>query len=287
MQKLILFYCLFIISIAAFAVEDTGNFRDRDGDGVRDKKDRCPDVFGLKEFDGCPDSDLDGVEDALDFCPNVFGLKQFKGCPDTDGDGFSDKEDLCPELFGLEQFNGCPDSDNDGVMESKDDCPNTPGLIENKGCPIVDADADGVPDDKDKCPDIAGSINNEGCLEVSIAVLDKLNKIVSQIDFNSGKSTLNANAKEQLKILKAWLDNYPNEYWQINGFTDSSGNDAQNLKLSEKRAANVRQYLLDLGMDVEKVNAKGFGEQNPVDTNKTQKGRAKNRRVEIALMPPK
>jgi hypothetical protein len=60
--------------------------KDTDGDGIYDK-DACPEVAGLKEFNGCPDTDGDGIQDSADACPDVFGLATLNGCPDTDGDG--------------------------------------------------------------------------------------------------------------------------------------------------------------------------------------------------------
>ncbi|MBS1934455.1 MAG: thrombospondin type 3 repeat-containing protein, partial [Bacteroidetes bacterium] len=69
--------------------------KDRDGDGVADDLDACPDVAGLAQFNGCPDTDGDGIPDKDDKCPNVKGLAKYNGCPipDTDGDGVNDEED--------------------------------------------------------------------------------------------------------------------------------------------------------------------------------------------------
>ena len=92
----------------------TLNFRfgntDRDKDGIKDKDDACPDVFGLAQFNGCPDTDGDGVQDSEDNCPEVAGPAENKGCPwkDTDNDGVLDKDDACPEVPGLPEYNGCP-----------------------------------------------------------------------------------------------------------------------------------------------------------------------------------
>ena len=82
---------------------------DTDGDGIFDKDDACPDVPGLKAFNGCPDTDGDGIEDSKDACPNEAGLAQFNGCPDTDGDGVPDKDDKCPDVKGTVANNGCPE----------------------------------------------------------------------------------------------------------------------------------------------------------------------------------
>lgn len=102
MKKILLLIFLFAFLISC---------KDTDGDGVYDRYDSCPDIEGLKEYDGCPDSDEDGIIDNEDDCPNEYGLEEFNGCPDSDEDGIQDSEDDCPEEFGLEKFNGCPDSD--------------------------------------------------------------------------------------------------------------------------------------------------------------------------------
>jgi hypothetical protein len=77
------------------------NLEEKILDGIYDKDDACPDVAGLKEFNGCPDTDGDGIQDSADACPDVFGLAALNGCPDTDGDGVADKDDACPDVFGL------------------------------------------------------------------------------------------------------------------------------------------------------------------------------------------
>ena len=82
--------------------------KDFDEDGIKNKDDHCPMVFGFMEFNGCPDTDQDGVEDKLDFCPNIAGKKELKGCPDTDNDGISDADDKCPDKAGMLENKGCP-----------------------------------------------------------------------------------------------------------------------------------------------------------------------------------
>ena len=81
---------------------------DRDGDGIPDSEDRCPDTAGSEEFNGCPDSDGDGVKDSNDACPEEPGSERFDGCPDSDGDGIPDNEDRCPEEAAPDQSDGCP-----------------------------------------------------------------------------------------------------------------------------------------------------------------------------------
>jgi OmpA-OmpF porin, OOP family len=134
---------------------------DRDGDGISDKEDVCPDVPGLKALKGCPDRDGDGISDNADVCPDVAGLANLMGCPDRDGDGIADGDDKCPDLKGPAATLGCPDRDSDGVMDTEDECPDVPGIAAMKGCP--DTDNDGITDAKDKCPREAGPAATMGC----------------------------------------------------------------------------------------------------------------------------
>jgi len=81
--------------------------KDRDGDGVPDESDVCPDEPGLAVLEGCPDGDGDGIADKDDKCPTIFGYKQFDGCKDSDGDGYADNIDDCPDVKGTNK--GCPE----------------------------------------------------------------------------------------------------------------------------------------------------------------------------------
>lgn len=136
---------------------------DRDGDKIQDKLDKCPDVAGLPELQGCPDKDGDKITDAEDNCPEIAGLLEFKGCPDTDGDKIIDSEDKCPELAGTLELKGCPDTDKDGLTDDEDECDDIAGPLENKGCPWSDKDNDSIPDKDDVCPDLAGPRELKGC----------------------------------------------------------------------------------------------------------------------------
>jgi len=94
--------------------------QDRDGDGVPDDDDRCPDVPGPAEWGGCPkppDRDGDGVPDDQDRCPDVPGLMELDGCPDRDGDGIPDVEDKCPTVPGPASNDGCPPPEGEPVVE--------------------------------------------------------------------------------------------------------------------------------------------------------------------------
>ena len=208
--------------------------KDTDKDGISDDKDKCPDVFGLKEFDGCPDtdadgcpdwkdecpeisgkingcpdSDSDGILDKNDACPEVKGIAEFNGCPDTDKDGVEDKNDKCPVVAGSKEFDGCPDSDGDKIIDEEDNCPLVAGPIENNGCPWGDSDNDNVKDNVDKCPEVAGPIENDGCPYTdkdNDGVLDKDDACpeLAGVQENNGCPEI---AKEEQEVLKRAFDN--------------------------------------------------------------------------------
>jgi outer membrane protein OmpA-like peptidoglycan-associated protein len=90
-----------------------------------------------------PDRDGDGVLDKNDACPDVAGTVALAGCPDTDGDGIIDRDDQCPKEFGTAALNGCPvkDADGDGIVDTEDQCPTVAGNADNKGCPGLTVEA--------------------------------------------------------------------------------------------------------------------------------------------------
>jgi OOP family OmpA-OmpF porin len=258
--------------------------KDTDGDGIYDKDDACPEVAGLKQFNGCPDTDADGIEDSKDACPDVAGPVEFNGCPDTDGDGIADKDDACPEVAGIKSLNGCPDADGDGIADKDDKCPSVKGPKENGGCPWPDRDGDKVLDKDDKCPDVAGTVANQGCPEVSDEAIKRLNDYAKTILFDSGKSSFQKQTYPVLEAITAILKEYPNSKFSIEGHTDSDGSDVSNQTLSENRAAAVKNYLIEKGIASSRLSSVGFGEKNPIDSNKTKAGKANNRRTEVKLV---
>ena len=258
--------------------------KDTDGDGIYDKDDACPEVAGLKQFNGCPDTDGDGIIDGSDACPEVAGLAALNGCPDTDGDGIADKDDACPDVAGLAAFKGCPDTDKDGIADKDDKCPTVAGPKENGGCPVLDADKDGVADKDDDCPTVAGPASNRGCPEVTVETIKKLNEYGKTILFDSGKSTFKTQSYTVLQSIADILKEYPNSNFMVEGHTDSDGSNQLNQTLSENRAAAVKNYLIEKGISTERLKSTGFGETKPIDTNKTAKGKANNRRVEVSLI---
>jgi outer membrane protein OmpA-like peptidoglycan-associated protein len=258
--------------------------KDTDGDGIYDKDDACPDVAGLKQFNGCPDTDGDGIADKDDACPEVAGPKEFNGCPDTDGDGIADKDDACPDVAGPKELKGCPDGDGDGIADKDDKCPTVAGPKANNGCPWPDTDGDGVLDKDDKCPTVKGTVANSGCPEVTAEVIKQLNEYGKTILFDSGKSTFKEQSYAVLQSITDILKEYPNSNFMIEGHTDSDGSNLLNQTLSENRAAAVRNYLIEKGINTDRLKSTGFGETKPISSNNTAKGKAENRRVEVSLI---
>ena len=258
--------------------------KDTDKDGIPDNKDACPEVPGLKEFNGCPDTDGDGIADKDDACPQVKGPKEFNGCPDTDGDGIADKDDACPEVAGPKEFNGCPDTDGDGIADKDDKCPDVAGPAENGGCPWPDTDGDGVLDKDDLCPEVAGPASNKGCPEPDEKEQKQLNQYAKTILFDTGKATIKFQSAEVLNQILNVLKKYPNSRFRIEGHTDSTGKRAKNMILSQNRADAVKVYLIQGGIDAGRLESQGFGPDRPIASNKNKKGRELNRRVEINLI---
>lgn len=202
---------------------------------------------------------------------------------DTDGDGIIDINDKCPAVKGLEKYYGCPipDTDGDGINDEQDKCKDVKGLARYNGCPIPDTDGDGVNDEEDKCPKEAGVISNYGCPEISKAIIEKINIAAKNIFFSTGSAKLLPKSFKSLDEVVTILNDNPSYTLDVNGYTDSTGTVEKNLILSKNRAASVVEYIISKGIDADRLHPEGFGVDNPVADNKTVKGRALNRRVEI------
>ena len=173
-----------------------------------------------------------------------------------------------------------PDSDGDGVPDSRDECPGTPSgvAVTNFGCP-KDSDGDGVADYKDKCPGTpAGAkVDMDGCEIVEDITI---NVTADHFDFDS--AALKPAMKAELDDIAERVKASPgDEQLHVIGHTDSTGPEAYNQGLSERRAAAAAGYLIDMGVASGSVSTSGSGESEPVADNGTRDGRAMNRRVEI------
>ena len=229
------------------------------------------------------DRDGDGVVDADDKCPDVAGLASLQGCPDRDGDGITDADDKCPDVKGIAKYNGCPipDTDNDGINDEEDKCITVPGVARYNGCPIPDTDKDGVNDEEDKCINEAGPASNFGCPVIAQAVIDKINYAAKNIFFATGSAKLLPKSFKSLNEVAAIMAADKTLMLDIDGHTDSQGEAEKNHTLSHNRASAVQAYLVNKGVDESKMTSVGHGEEMPIADNKTAAGRSKNRRVEM------
>jgi outer membrane protein OmpA-like peptidoglycan-associated protein len=266
-----------------------GKVKDADHDGIPDKRDLCPDIAGLPQFEGCPDRDGDSIVDADDHCPDVPGLKELHGCPDADGDGITDAKDACPQKYGPDATNGCPDADGDGVADKDDACPSKKGPASAAGCP--DTDGDGLSDHKDNCPEVFGTVANNGCpeppKETPKEEVTPTIDISAPVLFGVGRATINKNAYPQLDEAARICKATAGAYIQLDGYTDNTGSAKYNRTLSRRRAAAVKRYFVKKGVDATQIKVNGHGSKEPETTNKTKEGRAQNRRVMIRLVANK
>jgi OOP family OmpA-OmpF porin len=227
---------------------------DGDGDGVLDDADRCPGTgagIAVGE-DGCP---APVVEE-----PPAVEAVVPPPEPDADGDGVPDSSDRCPDTAaGVEvDSQGCPrviDSDGDGVIDSEDRCARTPAgtEVDSVGCPIL-VDVDAV------------EVTLEGA-------------------FRSGTWELTSAAETDLDGIAQVLLAYPSLRIEIAGYTDNVGEERRNIWLSQTRADAVKLYLSRQGVPRDRMVTRGYGPADPVASNATPEGRARNRRVELRRIP--
>jgi outer membrane protein OmpA-like peptidoglycan-associated protein len=255
---------------------------DCDGDGMLDPDDKkCPcDAENYNSFeddDGCPDDpdiDGDGIKDSKDSCVLV----------PEDKDSYLD-DDGCPEL----------DNDLDTILDDADkdstgkNCANDPedpdGYEDADGCPEPDNDKDTVVDLEDQCPNEPGVVGGDkpGCPKKPslVIVTEKEIKITQQIHFEFDKDKIRPDSFAILDAVAEVLLQNPKIKIEIQGHTDNKGSAAYNKSLSDRRAASVRKYLQNRGVDAGRLTSKGYGMERPIVPNTTDQNRALNRRVQF------
>jgi outer membrane protein OmpA-like peptidoglycan-associated protein len=258
------------------------------------------DVEGVYHYpftDYIDDWDVGDSNDA--YVVSSVGLTwYFGGKPkDTDGDGIIDdldRDPLHPEDFdGYRDTDGAPDPDNDGdgILDIYDKAPLEPedqdGYMDSDGVPDPDNDGDGISDVNDRCPDKAEVFNGykdgDGCPDRKPEIEVKKGEavVLEGVFFMTGSAELTPESQSTLdKVVRTLRDN-PEIEVEIRGYTDNTGPYEYNLTLSQQRADSVKQYLVDNGIAEYRIGTKGFGPENPVASNDTREGRAKNRRIEF------
>ncbi|HEY4015348.1 MAG TPA: OmpA family protein [Polyangiaceae bacterium] len=217
---------------------------------------------------------------------------------DTDGDGIPDEIDACPtepeDHKPPDPGDGCPalaDRDGDGIPDQYDKCPDEPedkdGIDDLDGCPEDDADNDGIPDAKDACPKEPGQPDPDpkknGCPRF-IHLEGGMVRVLQQVHFATGSATILADSFPMLMEIAQLLKANPTiQKMRIEGHTDNHGGADYNLDLSKRRAASVRTWLVQHGIDAGRLESEGYGLTRPIETNDTDEGRAANRRVEFKI----
>jgi OOP family OmpA-OmpF porin len=291
---------------------------DRDGDGIKDDVDQCPDdpedFDGFKDEDGCPDpdNDNDGIPDVDDRCPNVpedrEGIEDQDGCPegkdgDRDGDGIPDSKDKCPDepedRDGFQDADGCPDPDNDkdGIPDIKDKCPNDPedkdGFQDEDGCPDPDNDHDGIPDVVDKCPNEPETFNGfedeDGCPDKGSVIIQDNNIIIlDKIQFAYDSAEILPGSNKILDAVATTLSHHPEfALIEIAGHADERGSDQYNLRLTQDRVNSVARALVARGLEKSRLRSKGYGEYCPLEPGHNEAAWEQNRRVEFKIVKTK
>jgi outer membrane protein OmpA-like peptidoglycan-associated protein len=164
-----------------------------------------------------------------------------------------------------------------------DDCVDVAGPKENKGCPWPDTDGDGVLDKDDNCPSVFGTAARKGCPEVKEEVKKAITVAFKNLQFETGKSVILKTSYPSLDQLAKVMNEDKALLLKIAGHTDNIGVESENLKLSKARAEAIKTYLSKKGIDEKRISAEGFGSTKPVADNKTNEGRALNRRVELVV----
>jgi|GEM_PF-632151 len=215
------------------------------------------------------DADKDGIPDDVDQCPTL--AEDFDGFMDTDG---------CPD----------PDNDGDGIPDVNDDCPNhaedMDGWQDADGCPDVDNDGDGILDKDDKCPSVAENFNGfedaDGCPDETAGPCIP---VFAYINFKFNTAEISgADPVPILEDVARIMRETPNMKLKITGHTDAIGGDQYNMKLSMRRSEAIKDYLVKRGVSADRLSTDGKGESQPIDTNDTDLGRARNRRIEFTIL---
>lgn len=153
-------------------------------------------------------------------------------------------------------------------------------LLDSRTCrpvAILDSDGDGVPDDQDLCPNtpLGAQVDERGCWVVAYATFFDFDKYVVKPQF-----------MPYIVSAAAVLNNYPDLIVEIQGHTDHIGTEEYNLQLGQRRADAVKQVLVRNGVRSDRLRTVSFGKSQPIASNSTATGRAKNRRVELHVAQP-
>ncbi len=205
---------------------------------------------------------------------------------DGSGEGWASGDDSCGA--GMIDVGGCVPKGWDGPVAEE-----TPSGLDGQeelvamvnDIPTMDTDGDNLVDAQDSCPDEFGPVDNKGCpvdYEPQVSLQSNHIKLTDTVHFDYNKATIQPRSYPLLdKVARILVSHKEILQVSIEGHTSSEGTAEYNRALSQRRAEAVRDFLASRGVEMERMLAKGFGEDRPVATNSTEVGRQANRRVEF------
>ena len=261
--------------------------RDRDGDGIINRKDKCPKIPGLSEFNGCPDTDSDGIPDLEDKCPNEPGVKLNNGCPEKDE--ALDENNLMSDKNKELQLGVVSSTFSKNTTNTKEESGNQEVLAENNSMSNKN---------KELQLEVVSSAFSKNTTNTKQESNNQISKDISNISFLINKKldenriiyfpagSIKILGKKNLVKLRGIIKLITNQKdlkVLLEGHSSDDGDSLSNLELSRDRAIIIKQTLIDLGTDPGRIKIKALGEEEPIFYNKSTNSDRFNRSVLITL----
>ena len=242
--------------------------RDRDGDGIINRKDKCPKIPGLSEFKGCPDTDSDGIPDLEDKCPNEPGVKLNNGCPEKDE--ALDENNLISDKNKELQLGVVSSTFSKNTTNTKEESGNQEVLAENNSMSNKN---------KELQLEVVSSAFSKNTTNTKQESNNQISKDISNISFLINKKldenriiyfpagSIKILGKKNLVKLRGIIKLITNQKdlkVLLEGHSSDDGDSISNLELSRDRAIIIKQTLIDLGTDPGRIKIKALGEEEPI-----------------------
>ncbi len=236
---------------------------DSDGDGIKDIKDLCPDIPGIKKFKGCPKDKaiMDAEAEAARIEAERVAAEEEKRRMEAE----AARKKAAAEKKAREEAEAAKKAAEEAKMKAEEE-----------------AKMKAEEEAKMKAEEAAKAAAARSA-EIETKTREVFSRALTGIKFNSSQSTFKNESYQIMDDVVSIMNQYPEINVRIAGHTDSQGAEENNQKLSEKRATAVMNYLTSKGISPTRLSAVGFGEVSPIADNKTAAGRAENRRVEFTV----